>query len=143
MILHYTPRGVYTVRSGYQLARDMAESSSSSDGSNCGFITGLRKLWQLRLPNKVKIHVWRLLFEVIPVRVNLIQRGVKIEVKCPSCHKWPEDIAHTFWYCQFARKAWSRSNLWIRVGGFSRGGFGDLFQWVIDHGNCEELEFLF
>lgn len=140
IIWHYSPNGVYTVWSGYHLASDM--DASSSNGLKCGFSSGLRKLWSLKLPNKIKIHLWRLLFNAIPVKVNLLIRGVGSESMCPCCRLFQEDVNHLFWYCHCARKIWRSSTLWPCLAEFPRGGFEDLFQWVADNGNVGDLDLL-
>lgn len=136
IVWHYTTRGVYTVRSGYYVA--VQRDESSSNGSSCGFKEGLQKLWNLKLPNKIKIHTWRLIFEAIPVHTNLKHRGIEVDEICLSCKSYPEDAKHTFWYCKFDRKVWRNSDLWPCLIVFQGGGFGDLFQWMEDKGNMEE-----
>jgi hypothetical protein len=44
-----------------------------------------KKLWQLKVPNRVKIFLWRALRECLPVRSRLINKGVHCEPKCPIC----------------------------------------------------------
>lgn len=138
LIWHYASKGEYTVSSGYHLA--MREEESGSSGSSCGYAIGLRKMWNLKTPNKFKIHVWRLLFNALSVCTNLIGRGLHVDVIYPCCNSHPDDISHMFWYCKFAQKVWRLLDLWPILDGFDRGGFGELFQWVVEHDRGSEVE---
>lgn len=60
LIWHYNNDGEYTVKSSYQLSQ--ANEESSSNGLKCGIRGGLIKLWRLRIPSKIRIHLWRALF---------------------------------------------------------------------------------
>lgn len=62
LIWHYTPNGEYSVKSGYHLTQET--DVSTSNGSYCGLTKGLCKMWSLKIPNKIKIHFWRLLLKV-------------------------------------------------------------------------------
>lgn len=76
------------------------------------------------------------------MRANLLIRGVDIDVLCPCCLLCPEDVNHFCWYCHFARKLWKMSAIWHCLSDFSRGGFGDIFQWVYERGKVNNLEVL-
>lgn len=138
LIWHFDVKGEYSVKSGSHLAMKVEESNSN--GETCGHAKGLKRLWKMRLPNKIKIHIWRLLFNAIPVRSNLITRGVDVEPFRPWCKKLQEDIRHITWYCKFVQKVWRMSELWPKLHGFKRGGFGDLFQWIFERGVGYEFE---
>lgn len=88
----------------------------------------------------MKIHIWRLIFNAIHVRTNLIHRGIEVEESFRRCKSYPEDINHTFWYCRFSRKLLKMSYLWLHLSGFVRGGFWDLFQWIVDKCGTNGLE---
>ena len=65
-------KGVYSVKSKYHIARrvmqkeDWAESSRGPSGFQVW-----KKLWKLRVPNKIKVFGWRACHEILPTRVNL------------------------------------------------------------------------
>lgn len=137
LVWHYNPRGEYSVRSGYHLA--MANDESGSDGLICGFSKGLKKLWGLRISNKIKIHVWRMIFDALPTCLNLVGRKVKLDTQCLRCSHFEESNAHLFWCCKYARKVWKQSGIWHILRGFPCGSIGDLFCWVVDQGTLMEF----
>lgn len=137
LIWNYSSNGLYTVRSGYHIAKDLGESSSN--GVKCGFGTRLTKFWNLKLPNKIKIHVWKILFNAIPVRVNLINRGVDVDRVCPCCRVGPGDVHHLFWYFILQQKSGKCLLFGSLYQDLLNGGIADLFQWVSDHGKDGEL----
>lgn len=106
-------------------------------GSNIS--KGLKKLWGLRIPNKIKIHVWRMIFDALPTCLNLVRRKVKLDTQCLRCSHFEESNAHLFWYCKYARKVWKQSGIWHILRGFPCGSVGDLFCWVVDHGTLMEF----
>lgn len=50
LVWHYDSKGEFTVKSGYHLA--MAHEENDSNGIRCGFIRGLKKLWNLQIPKQ-------------------------------------------------------------------------------------------
>lgn len=110
LIWHYSSNGEYNVKSGYFLT--LGNGETNSQGVQCGFTKGLRKLWKLKIPNKIKIHVWRILFNALPCRQNLLHRGVQMDVTCPTCLSYHEDISNAFWLCKATRNIWKNSVLW-------------------------------
>ncbi|WVZ72794.1 hypothetical protein U9M48_021201, partial [Paspalum notatum var. saurae] len=101
---HFDSTENFSVKSAYKLAvhigdQDLGKDASSStaadvSSNNDKFIW--HKLRQLKLPNKVKIFIWRLAHNSLPVRRNLARRGVKTDTICPVCHRLDEDCGHIF-----------------------------------------------
>lgn len=66
LIWHYDTKGIYSVKSGYHVAR-IAENlgnHASSSGSVSANLWNI--IWRLRIPPKVRSFVWRLLRGIIP-----------------------------------------------------------------------------
>ena len=115
---YFDSTGNFSVKSAYKLAvhirdRDLGKDASSSaaavSGNNDEFMW--HKLWQLKLPNKVKMFIWRLGHNSLPVRRNLARRGVKIDTICPVCHRLDEDCGHVFFKCKRSKECWEEMNL--------------------------------
>ena len=101
-------KGVYSVRSGYYIARrvmrkdDWAESSRGSGGLQIW-----KKLWKLRVPNKIKVFGWRTCHEILPTCVNLARRKILSDPMC-HCYKFfPESTVHAIWECVAAQDVWA------------------------------------
>jgi hypothetical protein len=41
------------------------------------------KIWQLKVPNKICMSIWRLAHNSLPVKRNMAGRGVKLDTICP------------------------------------------------------------
>ncbi|KAK3221525.1 hypothetical protein Dsin_008550 [Dipteronia sinensis] len=74
LIWHYDVSGVFTVKSGYHLARNLLpQAGHSNSGSNpCN--DWWKALWQLNLPLKIKIFIWKACYNWIPTMSNLHHR---------------------------------------------------------------------
>lgn len=69
---HFDKCGMYTVKSGYHLAIQLRDSAIA--GSSVGVSKGWNLIWTLQVPLKVKIFLWRVLYNVLPTKVNLVIR---------------------------------------------------------------------
>lgn len=103
-IWHYDKRGQYTVKSGYKMGmmlRQVASSSSTCDP------TWWRKLWKLKIPNKIKHFVWKSFHHAIPTMVNLGHHHVPVGYGCPICSERLETTDHALFHCTRAREIWA------------------------------------
>ncbi|XP_075645058.1 uncharacterized protein LOC142616054 [Castanea sativa] len=76
----HNKEGVYTIRSGYHVDRKvLREWAVSSTGSGQEL---WKKLWRVRVPNKLKVFAWRACHEILPTRVNLAKRKIIRENLC-------------------------------------------------------------
>lgn len=69
------------------------------------------KLWQLLIPHKVKIFIWRFCHNNVPVRNRLRSKGANVHIACPLYVKDIEHMTHIFFDCDFAVECWSHVNL--------------------------------
>ncbi|XP_050231746.1 uncharacterized protein LOC126680641 [Mercurialis annua] len=115
LVWDFTKDGQYTVKSGYYkelLIKDAGVDSHS-------YFPSLRKsewkvLWQLKIPSKIRIFIWKLLHKGIPIAEGLNFR-IKSNLNCPHCHE-KEDIHHMLFNCDFARRTWFLSDLHLISG---------------------------
>ncbi|KAL0357534.1 UNVERIFIED_CONTAM: putative mitochondrial protein [Sesamum calycinum] len=110
MVWHYSRNGYFSVRSAYHLAMTIEDRPCSSD---CGVKVSQwwRKVWQARVPNKVKVFVWRACLNALPTGSNLNKRMGGLHAVCPFCHDETEDIIHVLAGCTFARQVWGLASL--------------------------------
>ncbi|KAJ1421261.1 Ribonuclease H-like superfamily [Sesbania bispinosa] len=69
-------------------------------------------LWRLRIPNRAKLLMWRVLRGCLPVRTNLQRRGVKCPTTCPLCEEDLENEFHAFYGCRHNIQCWKESGCW-------------------------------
>uniref|UniRef100_A0ACD5ZWQ4 Uncharacterized protein n=1 Tax=Avena sativa TaxID=4498 RepID=A0ACD5ZWQ4_AVESA len=128
-----TRHGMYTVKSGYNLARSakfLHWRSSTGQGLSSGWMEGdkqWRAIWRIKALGKMKIHLWRFAHNCLPSGDQLQKRRVVWrEIKCyfnfqlrrknfSSCRQWLFDfleqasdlhaavLAATFWHIWDAR----------------------------------------
>jgi ribonuclease HI len=75
--------------------------SSSSVDAHKGWLT----LWNVDVPGKVKVHVWRLMKNGLALGAELQRRRIKGGVTCRACGR-EETALHRFWRCSHAQQIW-------------------------------------
>ncbi|XVF28838.1 hypothetical protein REPUB_Repub15cG0066500 [Reevesia pubescens] len=113
-IWHWTQNGLFTVKSGYiaqmeflsQLSDGTSSGLSSSNlVSKGGGFAGLWKiLWNLNVPNKVKVFGWRVCNNILPTLDTPKKRKIIMSDLCQLCSEFPESILHVLRDCHFATK---------------------------------------
>lgn len=84
---NHTKSGVFSVRSAYHLGMSIKgacmalATSSSSAADHKSFL----ELWAADVPNKMKIHTWRIISNGLAVGIKLHKRRIKPGVFCIAC----------------------------------------------------------
>ncbi|KAK4385915.1 hypothetical protein Sango_2715500 [Sesamum angolense] len=104
---------VRCVRSAYYVQRNLQKRNNnvSDPSSSSESRTTWKFLWNCKVPNKVKIFVWRLYKNALPIAPNMILRGVEMDSSCPFCQSQTEDLEHLFLNCTFTRQVWAMSEI--------------------------------
>lgn len=90
--------GLYNVKTGYKVWHNQ-----NTGNLRCIQSGGCSRLWRLSIPNKVKIFVWRLCRDKIPVSIRLRNIGVNLPITCLICITVIEHLLHLFFDCPFAK----------------------------------------
>ncbi|XP_074356116.1 uncharacterized protein LOC141695803 [Apium graveolens] len=98
--------GHYSVKTGYHLWHERNVGTSNVTQSS-----GWGQIWKLSIPHKVKVLLWRVCRNNLPVRSRLSSKGVQLSLACPMCDSCDENVLHLFFDCYFARQCW------LHVGG--------------------------
>lgn len=98
--------GHYDVKSRYKLWYKNNISSNTVFQSE-----GWNKIWRLNIPHKIRVFLWRLCWNNVPVRNRLRHKGVDVSILCPMCDNDVEHLLHVFFDCQFAAQCWSYAGL--------------------------------
>ena len=93
--------GQYSVKSAYALIRSNSVISNTSN--NSGF---WNKLWNLKIPLKVKHFIWRAVRECLPTKDRLRSRRVEVNIMCPVCNVNEETTLHSLVTCPVANSCW-------------------------------------
>ncbi|KAG8481351.1 hypothetical protein CXB51_026276 [Gossypium anomalum] len=106
--------GEFTVRSAYKMLQNQSSTTYPMD-SHTMALPFYKQLWELQLPNKIKILAWKVSWNFIPTMVNLHQRRVVPTAICPRCRTGTENLRHFFVECPESEELWKELNLsWIR-----------------------------
>jgi ribonuclease HI len=93
---HFDEKGIFTVKSTYKIAVAKREALAGRDGSTSdGTEFQWNKIWQLKVPNKVQMFLWRFAHSSLPVRRNLAR-----------CKRLDEDCGHIFFKCKKVKQCW-------------------------------------
>uniref|UniRef100_A0A2N9HCL8 Reverse transcriptase domain-containing protein n=1 Tax=Fagus sylvatica TaxID=28930 RepID=A0A2N9HCL8_FAGSY len=64
-------------------------------------------LWKIKVPNKIKIHLWRACMNALPTGLALHRRRVINDPLCPVCGVEVETPTHALWTCSYAGSVWA------------------------------------
>ncbi|KAL5739901.1 hypothetical protein ACOSQ2_029081 [Xanthoceras sorbifolium] len=133
-------KGIYSVKSGYQLAlRDKFQGSSSCSSSNHRW---WMSLWNLSIPPKIKIFIWRVCHDTLPSLLNLFKRKVGLDPSCKRCGKSPESTAHALFWCVNSWTSWTASSFGVLLVGFEVLSCFDILCWLSKNISRGDFEFV-
>lgn len=90
-------------------------------------------VWSNLVPKKVSIFIWRTRNGSIPVRTQLVRRGIDIpSILCPMCNDCVENIDHVLVRCRVSRLIWEKVFAWW---GIERKNIVDINQILTCGGN--------
>ncbi|KAL0409532.1 UNVERIFIED_CONTAM: putative ribonuclease H protein [Sesamum radiatum] len=105
IVWHYNNNGKFSVKSAAHLAQSIATEHRSALGGQCSTSFGSWKfIWYTKVPNKVKVFLWRLCKEAIPTSYNLLRRRCAVEKACLTCSDDTENSKHVLLECPYARQ---------------------------------------
>lgn len=88
-------KGEFTVKSAYYIALTVINSSEGGECSHEDPRTPLwKKIWQLKIPPKIRIFTWKACQNALPTMLNLRRSGVDTDGTCPLCGQDVESICH-------------------------------------------------
>ena len=99
-----TKTGEYTNKTGYKAAIKIRgqENILIADQHEMDWY---KSVWNLNVSPKVKLFLWKVFQNAIPVGELLAIRNVNVDIRCKHCNA-PESINHLFLHCPFAKKVW-------------------------------------
>ncbi|XP_071728774.1 uncharacterized protein [Rutidosis leptorrhynchoides] len=80
------------------------------------------------LPQSIGIFVWRAKRRLLPVIIELENRGINLHsVRCPMCDEDVETLDHALVLCKFSQVVWENIFRWWGLAPFSSTCVADLF----------------
>ena len=130
---------MYLVRSGYQLLCELDDQNRASGSDMASMKAFWRRLWKMKVPNKIKKILWRACSDALPTRCNLLRRKVLDDPTCPQCGIESESTLHALWECSQLRSVWDKVFGWIRKDYPSVSQVTNLVALVPEHTNQLDL----
>ncbi|KAM6557292.1 hypothetical protein CsatB_004311 [Cannabis sativa] len=137
-IWHFTNSNEYTVQSGYHLANDLEDSDLSNSSNNQH--TWWKYFWNLQLPSKVKIFVWKAFHCAIPTAAALCKRKIIDSAACSLCSNAWESVEHALFLCKHAKKVWRVAGISLDFDLVSRMRFDDFLMLLSTLKSTSEME---
>lgn len=100
----------YTVKSGYATIQQWKNNNQPSNSSGNSLSQMWKKLSYINTIPRHQIIIWRILNKAIPVRDELMSRGIKCPMLCPRCNMKVESINHAFMSFKRVTKVWFGSS---------------------------------
>ncbi|KAL5784031.1 hypothetical protein ACOSQ2_006423 [Xanthoceras sorbifolium] len=138
LIWHFDKTGEYSVKSGYRVAAQekLSLSGSSSSPDSKWWLA----LWNLNIPPKIKIFIWRVCHNAIPSLCNLCSRKIVVDPCCSRCGDAPESSAHALFWCSSVRPIWESTVFWDVLNLQRHISCFDLILWVFVRAKRAEFE---
>ena len=134
-------RGVYKVKSGYQL---LVEGTQHNTHTSTNSQQIWKNLWRLKIPFRLIILLWEILNNALPIMLCLERRNIVTDKVCVLCHLEEQDLDHLFLPCSFAKALWMELAIILRSDLLQPNSFIHwLKQWLQDIKNCRVLRPLF
>lgn len=95
--------GEYTSKSGYRLLLfgNLPNSNQPNETHKTIEVNFFTKLWDLHIPQKIKMHLWKTYKDYDPTYGNLLKRYLHSPDGCPMCNDDLELVDHIFRFCPF------------------------------------------
>ncbi|KAL5788182.1 hypothetical protein ACOSP7_005131 [Xanthoceras sorbifolium] len=131
-------KGCYNVKSGYKLA--VAEKFK--ERSSCSLVDQKwwLNLWNMRLPQKIKIFTWKVCKNALPSLSNLVLRKINCVDKCPRCGLGSETVEHALLWCPGIKVVWEISGFWSLLKCFKLMKCVDFLRWLVSKVNSLAYE---
>ncbi|KAL0322482.1 UNVERIFIED_CONTAM: putative mitochondrial protein [Sesamum angustifolium] len=95
--------GKFSTKAAFKAIRNNSMSVSSED-EKIG-----KRIWSLDLHNRLKLFIWRTLFDTLPTKGKIGQLFQVQSAECLLCDFQIEDAQHIFLCCPFSEKLWMLS----------------------------------
>ncbi|CAL5418073.1 unnamed protein product [Camellia sinensis] len=131
VIWHHNKSGLYSVKSGYALARSLRDwSSDTSPSSSISLVYNMWKIiWRLETPPKIRHFWWKACHNLLATKAGLFRRKCGTSAVCPICLSASETVEHLLFDCSWSKAVWFGSSLNLRI---DLGSIPNVSQWTSD-----------
>ncbi|KAA3461736.1 reverse transcriptase [Gossypium australe] len=123
-----------SVRNSYKLLQSLDPTAYALQNFYKDFY---RKLWQIEVPTKIKIFIWKISWNFLTNRVNMVCRRLASCSICPRCGGGYETMNHLFRECPVSLEMWRALSTLDLSTGISND-FGEWLTMVLTSLNLEK-----
>ena len=105
----FTKSGLYSVKSGYSIARNLRTTVHTTLVSEPSTIELKKIIWKIKAPRKLKHFLWQATAGYLATAEKLKERHCARESTCMRCSAETESINHTLFECPPALQTWALS----------------------------------
>jgi hypothetical protein len=134
-----TNNRIFSVKSAYHLGLDIMERDRGQSSKVEKVSIVWRSLWNLPIPNSVKMFMWRACNDILPTRSNLLKGRMIDDGRCPWCNLEEESIAHAIWFCPATIDVWNADHSIFYKCAFVEQSFLDIFQQCLNRFDRSEM----
>lgn len=108
LVWHFSKDGKYSVKTAYQvlLAARCSQVHSSGGAASGEATINWNEVWNLNLPPKIRMVLWRVCRNILPHAVELTRRRVSSNPFCSHCKSELETTAHVLMVCRGLNQIW-------------------------------------
>lgn len=122
--------GKFSIKTAYHLATHEQDSSPPQNF----LISNLKKLQRLKIHDRHKMLLWKLIQDMLPTRARLsnIIPNIQLE-RCLLCNEEEEMSIHLFVQCSIVHIIWQQSSWPLYLALLPTNSMTDWIQMIIDH----------
>ncbi|CAL1392116.1 unnamed protein product [Linum trigynum] len=103
-----TENGDYTVKSRYDMELNIIGEELAGSVDDQELNTGWNKLWKLNVPGKIKVFLWKVAHNIVPVGVKISKKSKRRGDECPNCGM-KETLKHCLVNCSWVGRIWPKT----------------------------------
>ncbi|XP_012853795.1 PREDICTED: uncharacterized protein LOC105973319 [Erythranthe guttata] len=109
MVWHYSRNGKFSVQTCYHNIRvALLRTNGRVHGIGSGSTTKpWNVIWNLKLPPKIRIFLWRACNSILPTNEELFRRKISTSPSCRRCGSPRESTMHVIGHCGGMNKVWA------------------------------------
>ena len=127
----YTKSGIYTVKSGYDLASQLKERKTEQQVTEPSTTALKAMIWKLKTNRKIKHFLWLALTECLATCSRPDDRHCGMDRTCPRCGFEEATLNHCLFLCAPALQTWALSGIPSSPGSFPTGSLVENFDYLL------------
>ena len=101
-----------------------------------------KKIWKVRVPNKIKHFLWRAAKDSLPTKQNLEAGHILVGNVCDGCGDHSESVLHVLWLYDQAPSVWMSDSGFLFLVQVKCKSFLELLEVLFSSGSCFVLRCL-